>query len=100
MSKKVGFLFAVSIRALTNIVLLPPAGERPHTALMASVCNPLQAITVAFWLGVTFHRGRRFCVIVTPNRRINSSGVAVLVNRPHMVSSVLIKNFSTGGTLL
>jgi hypothetical protein len=38
----------------------------------------------ACWLGARFHRGRKFCKMVTPNLRINSSGDAVLVNRPHM----------------
>ncbi|MDC1382629.1 hypothetical protein N8500_04015 [Candidatus Puniceispirillum sp.] len=44
---------------------------------------------MAFWLGATFHRGDKFCVTATPNRLINSSGVAVLVKRPHMINPFL-----------
>jgi hypothetical protein len=48
-----------------------------------------------FWLGAIFQRGRRFCKIVTPKRRINSSVVAVLVKRPHITHLTLIVKILT-----
>ena len=85
-SRRVGFSLAVSICASVKTVLSPPAGGSHDRALVISASKPFQKITVAFWLGAISHCRRTFCVTATPNRLINSSVVAVLVQRPHMIN--------------
>ena len=83
-SRKVGFSVAVSIRALIRKLALLEAGGNPHFAVTASFCKPSRVMMVTGWLGATFHLGRMFFSMETPKSRISSSGVAVLVKRPHM----------------
>ena len=85
LSRKVGFSVTVSMRALIRKLRPSAAGGNPQLTSRASACRPFCTMTGADCDGARFQRGCKLSMTVTPNSRINSSGDAVLVKRPHMM---------------